>query len=123
MHPDVEYYTGTNIVFRRYTVDDGGMEQGRTTTHGLDGSVIGIYNFVDGKYHGLCMEWHDNGTLSWYANFVDDKVHGTTMTWWPSGVLSTLINYIDGVRDGWARTWNEDGELISEKFYVDGEKI
>jgi len=37
----------------------------------VDGKVIWLDNYKDGKLEGLCRTWHENGQLKWEDNYKD----------------------------------------------------
>ena len=103
----------------------------------VDGKVIWLYNYKDGKLEGLCRHWHENGQLKFEDNFKDGKRDGLCRTWyerWSVGVdemefskmVSEMVyvelvrgwsvgvvksNYKDGKLEGLCRYWHENGQL------------
>lgn len=54
----------TNQIIKEYYMDNQGKKQGRYTMYNY-GSLSKEYHYLDGKKHGLCVDyWHDNQTIS-----------------------------------------------------------
>ena len=89
----------------------------------VDGKVIWLYNYKDGKLEGLCRHWHENGQLKYEYNFKDGKRDGLCRTWYEDGQLGWEDNYKDGKLEGLCRYWHENGQLKWEDNYKDGNRI
>ena len=113
--------------------------------HG-DGRFRFRYPMLDGKFHGICRCWADNGQLISEEFYGDGKLHGDRKEWYETGALkSHLIHlsgtpcsekswyengqlecegaYVNGKLSGWRRAWYPDGLHKSEYEYVDGRPL
>ena len=78
---------------------------------------------LDGKKHGLHIDWYENGQLLYEYNYKNGKFHGLLRVWHKNGQLSLECNYIDGQEHGLSREWHEDGQLWMKCNYVNGRYI
>ena len=89
----------------------------------VDGKVIWLYNYKDGKLEGLCRDWRENGQLYSEGNYKEGKLEGLKRKWYENGQLQWEENYKDGKLEGLCRDWHENGQLYSEGNYKDGKPI
>ena len=68
--------------------------------------------FLDGKKHGTCQKWFEDGTLSFESSYLAGKQHGMTHTWWRNGNLRSTSRFEQGVPHG-----------VQEQWYVSGAKF
>jgi antitoxin component YwqK of YwqJK toxin-antitoxin module len=86
----------------------------------IEGKVVWVYDYINGKPHGLKKEWHDNGQLKYEANYKYGKQDGFDRLWWANGQLKYEANFKDGKQTGLYKDWYENGQLRTEENYKDG---
>lgn len=75
--------------------------------------------YKDGKQHGECEGWYDNGQKSYDENFCDGKMDGRCEGWYRNGQKEYDFHYRDGKLDGKCIGWNWYGELSFVLYVVD----
>lgn len=56
-------------------------------------------NYKDGKEHGECKEWYENGQLYVQEYYINGKRHGEYKTWFSNGKLHINTQYTYGKKD------------------------
>jgi antitoxin component YwqK of YwqJK toxin-antitoxin module len=71
------------------------------------------YSSIVTDYMGRLSEsWYDNEQLSEQLTYVNGKVHGLCKSWHENGQLHKIANYDDNSKlTGLYQTWYEDGKL------------
>ena len=85
-----------------------------------DGLLSTIYNFDNGKIHGLYTLWYDNGQLSEKLNYMNGLREGSAERWYTNGQLLMKCNYVDDKREGLFEKWFDNGQLHIKRNYING---
>lgn len=75
----------------------------------------------DGKKHGLCTYYFENGEKWSEQYFENDISHGDHKLYHPNGEVSTIGQFENGKCHGTWLFYNETGEQIKEVLYEHGE--
>lgn len=81
------------------------------------------YNFIDGKRHGICIDYYNNNknTIHKKIEYQYDKYHGKYEIYnKKTGNIIQLTNYFNNVRDGEFKLWYDNGKLKEERIYKHG---
>ena len=87
-----------------------------------NGKINRLWQYKDGKLHGLETEWYENGQKRGEANYVDGKRHGLLTSWHENGQKRYETNYVDGKMHGLRTGWYEDGQKGRERNFKDGKR-
>jgi antitoxin component YwqK of YwqJK toxin-antitoxin module len=81
------------------------------------------YNFIDGKKHGICIDYYNNNknTINKKIEYQYDKYHGKYEIYnKKTGYIMQLTNYFNNVPDGEFKLWHDNGKLKEERIYQHG---
>jgi antitoxin component YwqK of YwqJK toxin-antitoxin module len=112
--------------------------------HYRNGNLHFNYPMSNGKFHGLCRVWHENGILAveenyeygqhmgwrraWYPSgkiesesfYGQEGVEGTVSEWYQDEVLKSQIHYLKGKGEGPQQEWHKNGTLKCQSLYIRG---
>ncbi len=83
-------------------------------------SVHETCTYVDGKKHGLCLEYDWSGKLQCETPYCHGKKHGMERTFYPAGMPLSVISYDMGKRHGQCFSFHSNGRPQLEEMYVHG---
>ena len=112
----------TNLVFScfdgRTQYRETSDETREVVTLYSDGKLCSRRLLQNGRYHGICMSWHENGIKMMEEPYTDGKLNGAVSTWHKNGMLESQRFYRMGMYYGIARQWNDQGRVTSVKLMV-----
>ena len=77
----------------------------------------------EGKLHGNCKGWYENGVLNYDHNYKNGKLHGNYKKWRENGELRCDANYKNDELHGKCKSWYYSGELWSDLNYKNGKEV
>ena len=79
----------------------------------FDGSIYQKYYKNDrGELYGLCVNYHDNGSIMASTNYANDIKNGLSEEFWENGNIKYRCNYVNGMIYGLEEKYPED-EVIN----------
>ena len=78
--------------------------------------------FIEGKKHGECKIFYEDGTLNEVRSYKNNEMDGTWLTYNKLGVKVAEASYKEGKKDGNWYVWDDEGNLKYELCYKDGDK-
>lgn len=78
------------------------------------------YSLKDGLAQGVWMDWHEDGSLSYYGIWKNGEGNGPFLYFYPNGELRERTGSVGNVWSGPSEGWNEDGSKAFESFYDNG---
>ncbi|MGB1937743.1 MAG: toxin-antitoxin system YwqK family antitoxin [Akkermansiaceae bacterium] len=85
-----------------------------------DDRGFSLWQYKDGKEHGLYISWHPNGKKHYEYNLKEGLDHGLVTCWYENGKKEYQANYREGIRHGLYSQWYESGQKRSESNLNDG---
>ena len=114
-----EYYDSTNTVIKsKHTYLDFKLIKYEGWFY--NGNIYKIFNYNNGKYHGMFEEWYPDGNKWYIRNYKNGKLNGLVEYWYENGNLQSRRNYRNGELEGISEYWYPDGNLESRRNYIDG---
>lgn len=77
---------------------------------------------VNGKSHGLWMEWYESGIPRYIGEWKEGLGHGTWIYFHENGEISERAEVEDDIWQGVAEGWHKNGQKAFEGFYVNYNK-
>jgi len=105
--PDGNPFTGIFIDYYDYETEEKAYET----------------RYKDGKLHGLCAWWYDNGQKEQEKHYKDGKLNGLCTWWYDSGQKEIESHYQDGKPHGLCTWWDENGQIECESYYKNGIEV
>lgn len=81
-----------------------------------------ITNYKDGRFHGMCTNYTDNGLMQSQVGYIDGKKDGTTKWYFTNGNLAMEQNYSNDLLNGIQKIYNQEGILVSEGKFEENKK-
>ena len=78
--------------------------------------------FINGKEHGECSGWYENGQIHYRYQCREGKQHGKAIQWSRFGKKKQEAFFEDGKLNGKWIQWHENGRKKEEIEYVQGQK-
>ncbi len=103
-YQDSELYSGTYLTY----YDNGNLKMESA--------------FLEGKKHGDCKLYFEDGTLNEVRSYSNNEMTGTWLTFNKLGVKLAEASYSNGKKDGKWFVWGDNGNLKYELCYDNGEK-
>jgi len=79
--------------------------------------ISGLAQFKDGKWDGLLVGWHANGTMAESGSFKGNVPVGTHTQWYENGQIMSEMTYKNQLLDGRATEWYENGQKRQETIW------
>ncbi len=73
--------------------------------------------YMDGKLHGKCFTYYDNGQVRTDIDYVRGARHGKFYWHYENGQLGDETNYLNGQKHGTMKNWYDDGSIEIEASY------
>jgi len=73
---------------------------GKNTVYFYDGTIAGVYNYVDGDADGDVVRNYVDGTLSEKYSYKEDKIHGDYTSYYPNKAVKSVGKYEKGKPTG-----------------------
>lgn len=67
-------------------------------------------NYKNGKRHGKCTGWLNDGRLDYEYNYKNGQFHGLCTCWYANGVMMFRHYYMFGIISN-SKSWDEAGNL------------
>lgn len=82
------------------------------------------YNYLDGKKHGIQMEWYidDKNNLKFEANYLYDELNGNYTKYYENGNVYISRFYVKYKKNGQENIYNQDGIRMKRFYYENGKK-
>jgi antitoxin component YwqK of YwqJK toxin-antitoxin module len=80
------------------------------------------YDYTGSIKNGQCIEYYENGVISFEGNFVDGIQQGISIKRFKNNNISNLNHYKNDKLEELQREYYENGQLKSECFYMNGVK-
>lgn len=88
-----------------------------------NGNLFWSVPYVNGKKHGLYMEYHADGKTPFEEkSYVMGKAQGEILRYYDDGVLKKRLRMMDGKKNGQSIFYRPDGSVESKVPYTDGER-
>ncbi len=87
-----------------------------------DGTLMIERPYLNGKLHGTCYRWHENGQIDYVESFLHGEKHGNTYQYSEEGALMGVSNFVQGT--GYATWWHKfievdkPGYFLSEIYFL-----
>jgi len=88
-----------------------------------NGKVKEITPYVNGKAHGLKLEYYDDGAIRMEIPYDSSFVHGVVKFYYPDGKLYSEIPRVKGKINGVVKKYHKNGALHSETPYENDKPI
>jgi antitoxin component YwqK of YwqJK toxin-antitoxin module len=75
------------------------------------------YPLLNGKPHGVCKIWHQNGALKKEEPYEGGELTGLVREWYSSGAPESETAYMKGLRHGIQRLFLENGQRVAERNF------
>ena len=79
-------------------------------------------NYINGKFEGEWLEYHENGQLKIKRNYKDGKLEGQSLWYHKNGQLESKGNFKDDEKEGEWLHYRRDGKLWRKYYYKKGKK-
>ena len=79
-------------------------------------------NYMNGKFEGEWIEYHENGQLKIKRNYKDGKLEGKSLWYHKNGQLESKGNFKDDEKEGEWLHYRSNGKLWRKYYYKDGKK-
>ncbi|MDG2296587.1 MAG: hypothetical protein P8L75_00180 [Gammaproteobacteria bacterium] len=89
----------------------------------VDGKVIMLTPFIDGKQNGLGKGWYKNGQLKGEVNYKDGLSEGLMRGWNEKGQLVIEWNMKEDLPEGLCKSWYDNGKLSWKAKFENGELV
>jgi antitoxin component YwqK of YwqJK toxin-antitoxin module len=146
-HPVSYNVDETNITTSKgITYADSKPLSGIVYTLNNNGDTTSIIPYREGKEHGLCRYYYDNGkpksfrfyiegwkqgehtgwfedgTQQFVFHFEDDKFEGNQKEWLTGGRLYSDLNYDNGMESGSQKVWNPNGSIKTNYLIINNRR-
>jgi antitoxin component YwqK of YwqJK toxin-antitoxin module len=110
-----EWYSksGDSIVQREGSVPDGLVRQ-----YLPNGTIIGEWNYKNGKKDGMVKRFYDNGRLRYQVIYSNGRKHGKYDEYHSNGKLLLEESYSNGNKEGISKIYLKNGTLFQEITYA-----
>ncbi len=81
------------------------------------GRKIAEVPMCNGKKHGLCICWSDDGIIIAKIDYLNGQIHGKYLVYFSNGQKHLEIDYTAGKKNGWYREWLHNGHISKEMQY------
>ena len=95
---------------------------GYSVKYHMNGTLIEMVGFYNGKKEGIAKLWYDNGILKMESNYNQNSLVGSYKSWWRNGVLSSESNYVNGRVNGVEKKWFDNGVLSKQRNLLNGKE-
>ena len=79
-------------------------------------------NYINGKFEGEWLEYHENGQLKIKRNYKDGKLEGESLWYHKNDQLESKGNYKDNEKEGKWLHYRSNGKLWRKYYYKEGKK-
>ena len=79
-------------------------------------------NYMNGKFEGEWLEYHENGQLKIKRNYKDGKLEGESLWYHKNGQLESKGNFKDDEKEGEWLHYRRNGKLWRKYYYKEGKK-
>ena len=86
-------------------------------TRWMEGGVMEVSNYKNGKLNGSSILYHENGQKKEESTFIDDKKNGYSKWWYENGNILREGKYKDDNQTGRWIIYNKDGSIKEEKVF------
>lgn len=77
--------------------------------------------YLDGKIHGVVLEWYENGKNKKYKIFYNKgSINGKCIKWYRNGKLEKIEQYRKGKLHGKSKLWYNNGNIMEINPYYLG---
>lgn len=85
-----------------------------------DGNISILWEYKDGKNHGIGKNFYENGNIKFYGEFENGVPHGTIKEYDIKGVIFLEENFKNGILDGEKKEFYDNGNIKNLETYKDG---
>ena len=79
-------------------------------------------NYMNGKFEGEWLEYHENGQLKIKRNYKDGKLEGESLWYHKNGQLESKGNFKEDEKEGEWLHYRSNGKLWRKYYYKEGKK-
>jgi antitoxin component YwqK of YwqJK toxin-antitoxin module len=108
------YYSGTDVLWKKYYVNDAGVKHGEYRMYWRDGETKVKCFYVLGKLDGEYKEYYPSGGRWLLQTIKAGVLDGLYRQWYENGQVEIETHYRNGEDVGPYREWAADGDLITD---------
>lgn len=84
------------------------------------GNSLIIWEYKNGKNHGIGKNFYENGNIKFYGEFKNGVPHGIIKEYDVNGTIFLEENFKNGILNGEKKEFYEDGNIKNLETYKDG---
>lgn len=95
--------------------------EGVVMSRDAEGNLQSAYLLCEGRRHGECRLFAENGRLRAEMYYLHGKLHGPSVTYADAGGILSKTWYCEGKKEGKAHFYSSSGALVSQQRFKKGE--
>ena len=80
-------------------------------------------SYVDGKQHGVCLQYYNSGKLCAKSHWKQGKSHGDWTAWYEDGTKASEEHHVLGQIHGTRTFWGKDGSVVVVEEWDHGKRL